>query len=290
MSVHIQLPKPLVTTKYSSRGSIYQTEFGSEVSSEDIAGGVSLYVKDGATSTKLCKSGRFIVTNLRLIFLPPVDTSVSKATSSLAWALPLQEVAYAQITHHKSSLFASEKEFLTVHTKVQLQFSFNFAHVAGVVPVHIQRIKQRVDEALAVMQAKLQQLQQQQQQQHSSTDTRDVRSSSFPLFTPQLSTPVPSSSSSHRPLPPACLLPAPMPVRAEASLILAPATPLPRCLCACACHCTTPLLPLPPPPFVSTNPLPPPHSPSLPQAPANSLTCERLCSSHHSPLPLPRLR
>jgi hypothetical protein len=39
-----QLPAPLTVTKYSSRGSIYSNQFGSEIISEDIAAGVSLCV------------------------------------------------------------------------------------------------------------------------------------------------------------------------------------------------------------------------------------------------------
>jgi hypothetical protein len=37
-------PAPMIVTKYSSRGSIYANEFGSEIVCEDIAQGVSVCV------------------------------------------------------------------------------------------------------------------------------------------------------------------------------------------------------------------------------------------------------
>ena len=48
------------------------------------------YSQGAAPLAELCKEGRFVISNLRLLFLPPVDASVSKATRTLAWALALQ--------------------------------------------------------------------------------------------------------------------------------------------------------------------------------------------------------
>lgn len=236
------------------------------------------HVKNGpAALAELCGEGRFILSNLRLLYLPPVaDASVSKATSVLAWALPLQDVSYAQITRSKASLFKSEKEYLTLHTKTQVQFSFRFKPVGGVAPVHVQRIKDRVDEALAKIQAAVAQ-QQQPVQQQQSTAAHRISLPSLPEHNP---TPVPFPSSAQRPLPPH-LPPIPT-TRLESSLAHAPAPPLPRCTCACACHCTSPP-PFPPSPSNLFDNLPSDHlslpSPFFPQALATCFTYARPCSS-----------
>lgn len=257
-----QPPPPLSVTKYSSRGSIYANEFGSEIVCEDIAGGVSIHFKSApAGMTELCSDGRFILSNLRLLFVPPVDASVSKATSSMAWALQLHEVSYGQILKRKTSLFSSEKEFLSLHTKSQVQFSFRFKPVGGVAPVQLQRIKHRLDEALAAIQdAASKPKPQPVQLQHTSADRR----TSLPPLPTQSHTPAPAPSSSTRTPPHTPLISSSaFAARIESTLVYAPAAPLPRCNCFCACHCTCKFLNLRAPVLVVAPPPPAADSPIL---------------------------
>lgn len=188
--------------------------------------------------TELCSDGRFILSNLRLLFVPPVDASVSKATSLMAWALQLHEVSYGQILKKKTSLFSSEKEFLTLHTKSQVQFSFRFKPVGSVAPVNLQRIKHRLDEALAIIQdAALKPKPPPVQLQHTSADRR----TSLPPLPTQSHTPAPAPSSSARMTSHApSISSSAFAARVESSLVYAPAAPLHRCNCFCACHCTAP--------------------------------------------------
>jgi hypothetical protein len=253
------------------------------------------YTQGSSQPAELCRDGRFIMSNLRLLFLPPVDASVSKATSMMAWALSLQassslatqpvsthmslqDVAYGHITRSKPSGFfgvvKSEKQYLTLHASNQLQFSFRFSPVAGVAAVDVARLKTRLDESLAV----IQDLSKRSQQQRSDSHHR----ASLPPLPSQTATPVPYTSSLHGP-------PHPMPLansqrRVESALVFAPALPLPRCTCICACHCMQP-------PISPTAPrqhlISPPSSPR--QVPASYSTCARPSLSPAAAHTQPRL-
>jgi hypothetical protein len=187
------------------------------------------------------------------MYLPPVDSSVSLATSSLAWALSLHDVSYAQITKEKH-IFTSEKEFLIIHTKNNLHFSFRFKNIGSAVPVDVNRVKNKLDEALAAVQAKLSQHSQANMNRrvslpnlvsntsksdHSAQSEFDAEHKIHPAHLNCISsTPVPSSSLVHLPrLHSSHSAPPIVPTHVESSLVCAPALPLPRCLCVCACHC-----------------------------------------------------
>lgn len=234
------------------------------------------YCTQGASPlTELCKEGRFIISNLRVLFLPPIDASVSKATSMLAWALSLQDISYGHITRSKpAGFFKSEKQYLTLHATNEVQFSFRFKHVGGVAAVDVARLKSRLDESLAVIQDWAQKKKKQQQQQQSAANHR----TNLPSLPSQCATPIPGASSLRGPqhLPPTGTAHR----RVESALVFAPAPPLPRCSCVCACHCMPypiSLVQLPPTCIMNTLSLSP--SPPAPQAHASCSICLRPFSS-----------